>query len=164
MSQNVQQPDGPVVAVPETPSPKPKRTRVFETMTPEERKERAKQAASKRWASPAAVKVDWESIPLEEGLAKLADLSAELESARAILARRHEVATHDQKVVQCFSCQGSIEPGKQAGSRTRHNPETGIMETAYACSAACFLVLCRDFPHQRTRTAASIVGTDMTKV
>lgn len=108
--------------------------------------ETGKLAASKRWAD----RYDWEKADLDEALLELAKLRAELEKAGLTLDRR---ISYERRVesVECYNpeCRKIIDVGRGgfAGMRTRKNWDTGRDETAYACSAACFLIMTRTFVH-----------------
>ena len=108
--------------------------------------ETGKLAASKRWAD----RYDWEKANLDDALIELAKLRAELEKAGLTLDRR---ISYERRVesVECYNpeCRKVIAVGRGgfAGMRTRKNWETGRDETAYACSAACFLIMTKTFVH-----------------
>lgn len=105
-------------------------------------------------ASPAHAKpYDWEFAPLDTALAYLAEIRAECETGGLLLQKR--VSELKIEKVKCFGCDNiiNLSEGRWATSRTRNNFETGIPETAYACSAACGLKLNREFQHP-TRQAA----------
>ena len=91
--------------------------------------------------------------PLDAALAYLAEIRAECETGGLLLQKR--VSELKVEKVKCFGCDNiiNLSEGRWATSRTRNNFETGIPETAYACSAACGLKLNRDFTHP-TRAAA----------
>lgn len=116
--------------------------------TAEERVQHAKRAIEARWSS----KYDWENSPLDEALEYLAAIRLEVEKGGLVLERR--VSQVKVEIVKCYSCENMIEisQGRWAGMRTRNNYETGIAESAYACSAACYLKLQREFVHPTTRT------------
>lgn len=86
---------------------------------------------------------NWETVPIEQGLAILAGLWDEAERASKILNQR---TTGANLMVSCImenssrrpsSCVGQTEPSKAAFSRVRENPETHTFETLYCCSATC---------------------------
>src|SRR5439155_4771154 len=98
-----------------------------------------------------AKRYDWELAPLDDALAYLAEIRAECEAGGLLLQKR--VSELKIEKVKCFGCDNviNLSEGRWATSRTRNNFETGIPETAYACSAACGLKLNREFTHP-TRT------------
>lgn len=122
-----------------TPSSKPADPTPIYQFTDKDRKEAA--------AARAAKKYDWEAANLDEALAYLAEIRAECERGGLILQNR--VSQLRIETVKCFSCENiiNISEGRYAGMRTRSNFETGIPESAYACSAACYLKLQREFVH-----------------
>ena len=96
-----------------------------------------------------------------EGMSRLTKLRAEAERGGLIMQRR---TSQDQlRYTECYnpSCMKGpadksgnptrtiidIGSGRFAGYRSRTNPETGQMESAYACSAACFLYIGSHFTH-----------------
>ncbi len=95
----------------------------------------------------AAKKYDWENAPLDHALSHLAELRAECETGGLLLQKR--VSELKVERVKCFGCENMINlsEGRWATMRTRNNFETGLPESAYACSAACGLKLNRDFAH-----------------
>jgi hypothetical protein len=97
--------------------------------------------------SRKAKKYDWESAKLDDALAYLAEIRAECEVGGLILQKR--VSELKIERVKCFGCENMINlsEGRWATMRTRNNFETGIPESAYACSAACGLKLNREFGH-----------------
>ena len=117
-------------------------------ITDEQRVIQAKQAIEARWSR----KFDWNDSPIDMALEYLAELRLEVEKGGLTLQRRVSEARVEQ--VKCYSCDNiiSISEGRWAGMRTRNNYETGIPESQYACSAACYLRLQRDFIHPTTRT------------
>jgi len=102
---------------------------------------------SKAVATKAANKYDWENEPIDDALAYLAEIRAENERGAIILQKR--ISELKVERVKCFGCDNiiNISEGRWAGMRTRNNFETGLPESAYACSAACMLKLNRDFTH-----------------
>ncbi len=118
----------------------------------EQRVARAKLAADTRWGK----RFDWESSTIDDGLAKLADLRSEAERGGLILQRRMSVERVNDAICYNPDCKRGadgqpmridIGSGRFAGSKSRINNDTGIMETAYACSAACYLYLSNNFKH-----------------
>lgn len=87
--------------------------------------------------------IDWETVPLEEGLAELALRWQECERASAILNQRNSPGTQSVCCIMGHSkkrpngCLVDIDPNKAAFSKVRTNPETHTFETLYACSATC---------------------------
>ena len=129
------------------PQPAPAMPAVAPTPA-QQRAAHARQAAAARWAG----KFDWETCSLEDGLAHLAEVRADGEKGGLIMQRRvSEVKIAETK---CYNpdCGKIIDVanGRFAGSRTRHSPETGLTETAFACSAACYLYMTRHFTHPVT--------------
>lgn len=136
-------------------------------MTPEQRKDRARKAAEARWSQ----NLDWNTCPVDEGLEHLAVLRLEAEKGGIILQER--LSNNRVEKVECYNpdCFTNPETGQRckvevagakrtiidvgsarfAGYRTRHNPDTGVVETAYACSAACYIYLGSNFTHQSAR-------------
>ena len=128
------------------------------SLTSDERIARAKKAAAARWSK----RFDWLTCDIDDGMAYLAELRKESEAGGLIMQRR--VSDMKVETVECYNptCMkgpvgGDLKPtrtiidissGRFAGCRSRHNPETGIQETAYACSAACFLYLTGNFTHR----------------
>jgi len=121
-------------------------------LSPEQRHDRAKKASAARWSD----RTDWETIDLEEGMRQLASLRSEVERGGLILQRRSE--NFRVQTAECYNpdCRKGpngtrtiidIGSGRFAGSRTRHNMSTGMIETAYACSAACYLYMGSHFTH-----------------
>src|ERR1700722_4691629 len=92
-------------------------------------------------------KIDWEKCTLAEGMALIAEMRAELELGSNIIQNRS--SREEQPEIRCFnpSCAKVIDvgSGRFAGMRTRNNFDTGLPESAYACSSPCFMVLTRDF-------------------
>ena len=101
-------------------------------------------------AARKAQKYDWEGSALDESLVYLAEIRAEVERGGLILEKR--ISQQRIETVKCFSCENiiNISEGRWAGMRTRNNFETGVPESAYACSAACYLKLQREFVHPVT--------------
>lgn len=89
----------------------------------------------------------WEEAPIDEALSYLAEIRAEVERGGLILQKR--ISELKVEKVKCFGCDNviNISEGRWATMRTRNNFETGLPETAYACSAACGLKLNKDFSH-----------------
>lgn len=126
-------------------------------LTAEQRTARAKLAAETRWGK----RIDWELSTLDECKDKLADLRAEAEKGGIILQRRMSVERVDKAICYNPDCKTGLKDkdgiqhpaildiisGRFAGTKCRINPETGLMETAYACSAACWLYLSNNFKH-----------------
>lgn len=111
--------------------------------------EKARNAANSRWAK----EVDWEAIDIDEGYQLIAKLRATEEKGSLVLSRRASLIIVSKG--KCYTCKKEIDvqAGRFAGMRTRHNYETGRDENAYACCAACYITLQRDFVHpviQRT--------------
>lgn len=102
-----------------------------------------KEALSARLAK----KYDWDTEPLDEALAYLAEIRAEVE--RGGLALQKRVSELKVEKVKCFGCDNiiNLSEGRWATMRTRNNFETGLPESQYACSAACGLKLNREFSH-----------------
>lgn len=98
-------------------------------------------------AARKAAQYPWETAPLDGALAHLAEIRAETEKGGLVLQRR----VSEQKIekVKCFGCDNiiNLSEGRWATMRTRNNFETGLPESAYACSAACGLKLNREFSH-----------------
>lgn len=96
---------------------------------------------------------DWEEANIDAALIYLAEIRAECERGGIILSKR--VSELKVERVKCFGCDNiiNLSEGRWATMRTRNNFETGIPESAYACSAACGLKLNREFSHP-TRNAA----------
>lgn len=109
------------------------------TFTDEDRKA----ASEKRWTK----EYDWEETDIQEALGYLASIRAETERGGIILQRR--VSELKVEKVKCYGCENIIDisQGRWATYRTRNNFETGLPESAYACSAACGLKLNREFSH-----------------
>lgn len=101
-------------------------------------------------AARQAQKYDWETSTLDESLIYLAEIRAECERGGLILEKR--ISQQRVETVKCYSCENiiNISEGRWAGMRTRNNFETNIPESAYACSAACYLKLQREFVHPIT--------------
>lgn len=118
-------------------------------LTPDERKEKAVKAVEARWSK----RYNWEDADLDDALAYLAEIRLEVERGGITLQKR--VSELKVERVKCFGCDNiiNISEGRWATMRTRNNFETGIPETAFACSAACGLKLNREFTHP-TRNAA----------
>lgn len=106
--------------------------------------------------SRLAKRYNWDTAPLDDALAYLAEIRAECERGGLALERR--VSDLKVEVVKCFGCDNMINlsQGRWATSRTRNNFETNIPETAYACSAACGLKLNRDFTHPTRQVAIPV--------
>jgi len=120
-----------------------------DSLSPQERSERARTAAKARWAK---AKIDWETIPIEEALIVLADMRAEGELGGNIVQRRISQARVEETVCYNPSCMRDgqrtridIGSGRFAGKRDRINKDTGAYESAYACSAACWLYVTKNF-------------------
>lgn len=129
------------------------------SLNADQRKERAKAAAEARWGS----RYPWDSAPVDEALDFLAKIRSEGERGGLILQQR--LSGQTVRFVECYNpacfkkgADGKVlEPkqrtvidvsnGRFAGYRTRNNPETGLQESAYACSAACYLYLGSHFTH-----------------
>jgi hypothetical protein len=110
-------------------------------MTPEQLKDRAKLAAAARWGK----EFDWEKCPIDDGFAQLARLRAEAEKGGMILERRRDESKLERTVCynpECYQKNSDgttkididgkplrtiidITSGRYAGSRSRHNPDTG---------------------------------------
>lgn len=129
------------------------------TLNADQRRERAKIAAAARWGS----RFNWDDCDIKDGLEHLAKLRAESERGGLILQQR--LSSQQIRYVECYNpdcwqkgADGKVvEPrkrtvidvsgGRFAGYRTRNNPETGLQESAYACSSACYLYLGSHFTH-----------------
>lgn len=100
-------------------------------------------ALKSRWSS----KYPWDTSDLDEALQYLAEIRAECEKGGIALQKR--VSELRIERVKCFSCDNIIDisAGRWAGMRTRNNFETGVPESAYACSGACMLKVNREFTH-----------------
>ena len=109
------------------------------SFTPKDREE----ASKARWSE----RYDWEFSDIDDALAYLAEIRSECERGGLILQKR--VSELKVEKVKCYSCSNviNISEGRWAGMRTRNNFETGVPESAYACSAACMLTLNRTFSH-----------------
>lgn len=127
-------------------------------LTPDERKEKAIKAVEARWSK----RYNWEDADLDDALAYLAEIRLECERGGITLQKR--VSELKVEKVKCFGCDNiiNISEGRWATMRTRNNFETGIPETAFACSAACGLKLNREFTHP-TRNAAIPVEREAEK-
>lgn len=99
-------------------------------------------------------KVDWEAIPMEDGLQRLADLRAESDKGGLIMQRRMDEERVETRLCYNPSCKNGQDGGRKlivvgtgnfAGAKHRQNYETGKVETEYACSAACFMYLTNNF-------------------
>src|ERR1700722_14420100 len=121
-------------------------------LTPEQRVARAKLAAETRGGK----RFEWATSSIDDWQSKLADLRAEAERGGLILERRMTIDRANDAICYNPDCHKGIDnkpmkidigSGRFAGSKSRINPETGIMETAYACSAACYLYLSNNFKH-----------------
>src|SRR5882672_4521106 len=126
------------------------------TLTAEQRVARAKAAIEARWSK----RFNWDDETIESCKDELANLRAEAERGGLILQRR--MSAERVSTAECYnpSCLKGpivdghpsrtiidITSGRFAGSRSRINNDNGMMETAYACSAACFLYLSSNFKH-----------------
>lgn len=102
-----------------------------------------KLASESRWSS----KYPWDTANLDEALSYLAELRIATENGGIALQKR--ISELKVEKVKCFGCDNviNISEGRWATYRTRNNFETGIPETAYACSAACGLKLNREYSH-----------------
>lgn len=121
-------------------------------LTPDERKEKAVKAVEARWSK----RYNWEDADLDDALAYLAEIRLECERGGIMLQKR--VSELKVERVKCFGCDNiiNISEGRWATMRTRNNFETGIPETAYACSAACGLKLNREFTHPTRNPAIPV--------
>jgi hypothetical protein len=135
----------------------------LETMTDDERRIRASNAAKARWHN----RIDWETCDITLGMEEIAKLRAEAEKGGLILQRRASATMVRTALCYNPNCyqKGAdglpitdstgnkirtvidIASGRAVGSRCRTNQQTGMMETAYACSAACYLYLGSHFTH-----------------
>jgi hypothetical protein len=100
-------------------------------------------ASEARWSK----RYDWEHSNLDDALAYLAEIRAECERGGLLLQGR--ISELKVERVKCFGCDNiiNLSEGRWATMRTRNNFETGVPESAYACSAACGLKLNREFTH-----------------
>lgn len=118
----------------------------MDILSSEDRIARAKLAADTRWSK----RFDWETSSLDDCTAELAAIRAEGERGGLIVQRR--MSTERISTATCYnpSCGKPLDitSGRFAGCRTRTNDSTGIKETAYACSAACYLYMTNNFKHQ----------------
>src|SRR2546421_96047 len=121
-------------------------------LTPDERKEKAVKAVEARWSK----RYNWDDADLDDALAYLAEIRLECERGGITLQKR--VSELMVERVKCFGCDNviNVSEGRWATMRTRNNFETGIPETAYACSAACGLKLNREFTHPTRNVAIPI--------
>lgn len=126
-------------------------------LTPEQRVARAKAAIEARWSK----RFNWDEETIESCKDELANLRAEAERGGLILQRR--MSAERVTVAECYNpdcLKGPLDKdgnktrtildiasGRFAGCRSRINGDTGIMETAYACSAACYLYVSANFKH-----------------
>lgn len=89
----------------------------------------------------------WETAPMQDALAFLAEVRALCEKGGIILQKRQ--SEERLTLVKCYGCENMIDiaSGKWMIYRVRNNFETGLPEAAYACSQACGLKLNREFTH-----------------
>lgn len=89
----------------------------------------------------------WETAPLQDALSFLAEIRALVEKGGILLQKR--VSEERVQYVKCYGCENMVDisSGRWVTYRTRNNFETGLPETAYACSQACGLKLNREFTH-----------------
>lgn len=129
-------------------------------LTAEQRVARAKMAIETRWSK----RFDWEGETIDSCKDELSNLRAEAERGGLILQRR--MSAERVTIAECYNPEClkgpldkdgnktrtilDISSGRFAGCRSRINSDTGIMETAYACSAACYLYLSSSFKHGST--------------
>ena len=104
--------------------------------------DRAK-ASESRWSKL----YPWDTANIDDALLYLAEIRAECEKGGIILQKR--VSELKVETVKCYGCDNiiNLSEGRWATMRTRNNFETGVPESAYACSAACGLKLNREFTH-----------------
>lgn len=121
------------------------------TLSPEARIERAKLAVNTRWKS----QFNWETSSMESCHSRLAALRAEAEKGGLILQRRMDNDRVSTAICYNPDChtgpdhtRATFEISRAVGSRSRISQDTGLMETAYVCSAACYLYLSANFKHQ----------------
>lgn len=100
---------------------------------------KAKKAAEVRWSR----EFDWEGAEMDEALAHLAELRAAAQTGAVVIEKR--LSTQRVDVVNCAHCGGPTRVQAAKGSRSRMNHDTGLVETGYACSAACFLYMGREW-------------------
>lgn len=100
----------------------------------------------------------WETAPLQDALSFLAEVRALCEKGGILLQKR--ASEERVQYVKCFGCENMVDisSGKWVTYRTRNNFETGLTETAYACSQACGLKLNRDFTHPVRIPQSAIQG------
>lgn len=95
----------------------------------------------------------WRGIPIEDAISELAALRAEAEFGAEIISRREEELRDKKALVPCLmavlseqkllprppSCLGEIVDVKAVFTRSRQNQKTGLFETIYCCSTACYM-------------------------
>lgn len=139
-------------------------------MTEEQRIERAKLAADARWNR----KFDWDKTPMDKCKDKLAELRAEAERGALVLQKRMSSECITQATCYNPACKhgpevdGARTPmviditgGRFVGCKTRMNPDTGLMETAYACSEGCYLYLSANFKHSPPPMREAVVQPEV---
>lgn len=134
--------------VPEIPAPsikvpevKPKAPHTH--LNAEQRRDRAKLAADRRWKAEEKLKAqaqhpesfDWENAPMEDAEKFLAHLRAEAERASGILQRR--ASSIRLAEVNCIVCNALIQPGRWAMQKQRKNPATGLYYNIFYCTQRC---------------------------
>jgi len=80
----------------------------------------------------------WQTAPLEEAVARLADLRRDAELGAQIIQRRLNEERREE--IRCAQCKREIADGKWAYLNTPLNLETGMHEKIYYCSSRCFLL------------------------
>lgn len=100
---------------------------------------KAKTAAATRWSQ----EFDWDGADLQEALIHLAELRAATQVGAIACERRASSQRVDE--VSCAHCGNKIRVQAAKGYRSRTNPETGLIEVGYACSAACFMYMGREW-------------------
>src|SRR5208282_1007963 len=107
---------------------------------------RAKHAIETRWAK----NYDWEFGDLDTALEYLAELRVEVEKGGTVLQNR--ISTLKVTKVKCYGCENMIDLTVSkgfVGMRTRNNFDTGVPESAYACSQKCWMKVQAFFEHPR---------------
>jgi hypothetical protein len=116
------------------------------SLNEDERTERATNAAIARWsyadAAEASIRQRFLTLPLDQALTELAKLREVATLAAVVIQSRIDPAVTKHPCVgykNVRGCKGMLADGQEAFKRDRMNHSTGLIESIYACSAACHL-------------------------
>jgi hypothetical protein len=90
-------------------------------------------AAKARWSKQADAKADWETMPLDEAKAALAEMRADAELGARIIQERIGKERPEQVCAVC----GTVIKGLPAQIVPVRTDSTGLWDNIFYCSAEC---------------------------